>query len=156
MTRLGSALGLSSFPEASQLVLQAGAMGRGGEIFVLDMGQPVKIVDLARDLITLSGLKPDIDIEIQFSGMRPGEKLFEELSTADEASDKTLHPKIFIGRLAPRPYETVNQELAALAGLTDGATANQIIERIKVLVPELIREGADAPQAEVIPMRRSS
>jgi FlaA1/EpsC-like NDP-sugar epimerase len=145
-----------TIPEASQLVMQAGAMGRGGEIFVLDMGEPVKIVDLARDLITLSGLKPDIDIEIQFSGMRPGEKLFEELSTAEEASDKTLHPKIFIGRLSPRPYEAVTQELATLAGLADGASSAQIIERVKVLVPELIRDGAGAASAEVIPLRRSS
>ncbi len=141
-----------TIPEASQLVLQAGAMGRGGEIFVLDMGEPVKIVDLARDLITLSGFKPGIDIEIQFSGVRPGEKLFEELNAADENSDKTLHPKIFIGRLAPRPYDTVTQELAQLASLTDGATAAQIIERIKVLVPELIRE--TVPTADVIPIRR--
>ncbi len=72
-----------TIPEASQLVLQAGAMGEGGEIFILDMGEPVKIVDLARDLITLSGLKPDEDIEIQFTGVRPGEKLFEELSVDD-------------------------------------------------------------------------
>ncbi len=143
-----------TIPEASQLVLQAGAMGRGGEIFVLDMGEPVKIVDLARDLITLSGLKPGIDIEIQFSGVRPGEKLFEELNAADENSDKTLHPKIFIGRLAPRPYDVVTGELAQLAALTDGATAAQIIERIKVLVPELIRENAAGTQADVIPIRR--
>lgn len=89
-----------TIPEASQLVLQAGAMGAGGEIFILDMGEPVKIVDLARDLITLSGFKPDEDIEIKFSGVRPGEKLFEELSTDAEHASKTKHPKIFIGRIA--------------------------------------------------------
>ena len=88
-----------TIPEASQLVLQAGAMGQGGEIFILDMGEPVKIVDLARDLITLSGLRPDEDIEIRFSGVRPGEKLFEELSTATEHAEKTKHPKVFIGRI---------------------------------------------------------
>src|SRR4029078_955868 len=85
-----------TIPEASQLVLQAGAMGQGGEIFILDMGDPVKIVDLARDLITLSGLRPDDDVEIKFTGIRPGEKLFEELSTASEHADKTRHPKVFI------------------------------------------------------------
>src|SRR5262249_58279020 len=71
-----------TIPEASQLVLQAGAMGAGGEIFILDMGEPVKIVDLARDLITLSGLRPDDDIEIRFAGVRPAEKLVQEPSTA--------------------------------------------------------------------------
>lgn len=88
-----------TIPEASQLVLQAGAMGDGGEIFILDMGQPVKIVDLARDLITLSGLRPDEDIAIEFTSLRPGEKLFEELSTDAEHADKTKHPKIYIGRV---------------------------------------------------------
>jgi FlaA1/EpsC-like NDP-sugar epimerase len=87
-----------TIPEASQLVLQAGAMGQGGEIFILDMGTPMKIVDLARDLITLSGLRPDEDIKIEFSGVRPGEKLFEELSSDAEQADKTRHPKILIGR----------------------------------------------------------
>jgi FlaA1/EpsC-like NDP-sugar epimerase len=90
-----------TIPEASELVLQAGAMGAGGEIFILDMGAPVKIVDLARDLITLSGLRPDEDIEIRFNGIRPGEKLFEQLSTDAEHADKTKHPKIFIGRVTP-------------------------------------------------------
>ena len=88
-----------TIPEAAQLVLQAGAMGEGGEIFVLDMGEPVKIVDLARDLIRLSGLRPDEDIEIEFTGVRPGEKLFEELGTSEENVDKTNHPKIFVGRI---------------------------------------------------------
>jgi FlaA1/EpsC-like NDP-sugar epimerase len=87
-----------TIPEASQLVLQAGAMGHGGEIFILDMGEPVKIVDLARDLIALSGFRPGEDIEIKFSGVRPGEKLFEQLATSAEHADKTKHPKIFIGR----------------------------------------------------------
>ncbi|MBZ0118155.1 MAG: polysaccharide biosynthesis protein, partial [Sandaracinaceae bacterium] len=87
-----------TIPEACQLVLQAGTMGEGGEIFVLDMGEPVKIVDLARDLIRLSGFRPDEDIEIQFTGVRPGEKLFEELSLDAEHAGKTKHPKIFVGR----------------------------------------------------------
>ncbi|MCA9242592.1 MAG: polysaccharide biosynthesis protein, partial [Phycisphaerales bacterium] len=87
-----------TIPEAAQLVLQAGAMGDGGEIYVLDMGEPVKIVDLARDLITLSGFRPDEDIEITFTGMRPGEKLYEELMIEGEDVSHTSHPKIGIWR----------------------------------------------------------
>jgi FlaA1/EpsC-like NDP-sugar epimerase len=85
-----------TIPEACQLVLQAAAIGQGGQICVLDMGEPVKIVDLARNLILLSGLKPDEDIKIEFTGMRPGEKLYEELSTLLEGTVPTAHEKIRI------------------------------------------------------------
>jgi FlaA1/EpsC-like NDP-sugar epimerase len=85
-------------PEAVQLILQAGALGQGGEIFVLDMGKPVKILDLANDLIKLSGLRPGQDIEIKFVGLRPGEKLYEELLTAAEGLTKTVYQKIFVGQ----------------------------------------------------------
>jgi FlaA1/EpsC-like NDP-sugar epimerase len=148
-----------TIPEASQLVLQAGAMGRGGEIFVLDMGEPVKIADLARDLITLTGLKPGVDVEIQFTGMRPGEKLFEELSTRDENADKTLHPKIFIGRLSPRPHDAVSKEIAALLEIAFSGGGMAVLDKIRLLVPELQREDvAEPPQLEapVIPLRRPS
>lgn len=87
-----------TIPEACQLVVQAAALGQGGEVFILDMGEPVKIVDLARDLITLSGLRPDEDIPIVFTGTRPGEKLFEELSTSNEHVDRTTHPKIMVAK----------------------------------------------------------
>jgi FlaA1/EpsC-like NDP-sugar epimerase len=124
-----------TIPEASQLVLQAASMGRGGEIFVLDMGEPVRIVDLARDLIALSGLREGDDIEIVFSGIRPGEKLFEELSTDSEQADKTRHPKIFVGRIASRAYSEVNQGLAALrAAIEQDASALTIA--LRDLVPE--------------------
>ncbi|MGI8962663.1 MAG: polysaccharide biosynthesis protein [Bryobacteraceae bacterium] len=85
-----------TIPEAAQLVMQAYAMGNGGEIFVLDMGSPIRIVDLARQLILLSGLRPEIDIKIEFTGVRPGEKLYEELSTNDEETVPTYHEKIHI------------------------------------------------------------
>src|SRR5262249_10861925 len=98
-----------TIPEACQLVMQAGAMGRGGEIFVLDMGEPVKIVELARDLIRLSGMNPDRDIEIVFTGVRPGEKLFEELAVDEENVDKTKHPKIFVGRFRPHSMDVVER-----------------------------------------------
>jgi len=87
-----------TIPEAVQLVIQAGAMARGGEVFVLDMGEPVKIVDMARDLIRLSGFKPDEEIEIRITGIRPGEKLFEELLTAEEGTAATCHQRIFTAR----------------------------------------------------------
>jgi FlaA1/EpsC-like NDP-sugar epimerase len=86
-----------SIPEAAQLVMQAGCMGKGGEIFVLDMGDPVKIVDLAKDLIRLSGLSED-DIKIEFTGLRPGEKLYEELLADDENTLSTPHPKLRIAQ----------------------------------------------------------
>jgi FlaA1/EpsC-like NDP-sugar epimerase len=124
-----------TIPEASQLVLQAGTMGQGGEIFVLDMGQPVKIADLARDLITLSGLKPGEDVEVRFTGLRPGEKLFEELSLTDENADRTLHPKIFVGRLRPHPMEEVVEQIRRLA-----ATAAAQPENVRACFAEIVPE----------------
>jgi FlaA1/EpsC-like NDP-sugar epimerase len=87
-----------TIPEAAQLVIQAGAMAKGGEIFILDMGEPVKIADLARDLIRLSGFEPDVDIKIEYTGLRPGEKLYEELLMDEEGIQRTGHDKIFIGK----------------------------------------------------------
>jgi FlaA1/EpsC-like NDP-sugar epimerase len=124
-----------TIPEASQLVLQAGAMGNGGEIFVLDMGQPVKIADLARDLITLSGLKPGEDIEVKFTGLRPGEKLFEELSVDAEHAEKTRHAKIFVGRFRPFVWEALQDQLDALAK-TPADDPAEIRAALKGIVPE--------------------
>lgn len=90
-----------TIPEATQLVLQAGAIGKGGEILILDMGEPVKILDLARQTIKLSGLRPNVDIHIKFTGMRPGEKLSEILETNEEKLEKTSHSKIFVSKIAP-------------------------------------------------------
>ena len=92
-----------TIPEASQLVLQAGAMGKGGEVFLLDMGEPVKIIDLARNMIRLSGLEPDKDIHIKITGLRPGEKKYEELLTSEEGTNRTNHTKIF-----EAPLDTVD------------------------------------------------
>jgi len=102
-----------TIPEASQLVLQAAALGTGGEIFVLDMGKPVKILDLAKDMIRLSGLLPNEDVEIVFTGVRQGEKLFEELEMTGEDLAKTRHPKIFIGDIAAFTSEEVSQMFSA-------------------------------------------
>ncbi len=103
-----------TIPEAAQLVLQAAAYAQGGEIFVLDMGEPVKIYDLARKLISLSGYKPDTDIKIEFTGLRPGEKLYEELLMDEEGLNKTAHSKIFVGQPIDIDFDLLNQKLEVL------------------------------------------
>lgn len=132
-----------TIPEASQLVLQAATMGEGGEIFVLDMGEPVKIVDLARELITLSGFKPDEEIEINFTGLRPGEKLFEELSIEGEDMRPTRHPKISVWKNIPmnrqKLLEGIN-ELIEVAPMQDHA---KVVEKIKQLIPEYLGKSLD-------------
>ena len=100
-----------TIPEASQLVLQAGAMGNGGEVFLLDMGEPVKIVDLAKNMIRLSGFEPNKDIRIEFTGLRPGEKLYEELLTAGEGTNTTTHKKIFEAALEDVDQEWLSREI---------------------------------------------
>lgn len=119
-----------TIPEAVQLVMQAGAMGKGGEVFVLDMGEPVKIVDLARDLIRLSGYEPGVDIEIVFTGTRPGEKLFEELIQDNEAVSKTQHEKI-------------------VQLLGEGPTKAQIRLALEALGDKLQRQDLDGLKAEL-------
>ncbi len=125
-----------TIPEAVGLVLQSGAQGVGGEIFILDMGNPVKIVDLARQLIELHSLKPDVDIEIEFVGLRPGEKLFEELSHRAENIQPTNHPKILRLVATPPSLASVVQELNALSDQMHSLEPNQLKQRIKQIVPE--------------------
>jgi FlaA1/EpsC-like NDP-sugar epimerase len=125
-----------TIPEAAQLVLQAGTMAEGGEIFVLDMGEPVHIFDLARDCIALSGLKPFEDIDIAFTGLRPGEKLFEELETTEEHLAKTRHPKIFIGKIATSPKEEVRRALHQLAQLSQDGRDQDLRRYLNRLLPE--------------------
>jgi FlaA1/EpsC-like NDP-sugar epimerase len=125
-----------TIPEACQLVLQAGSMGLGGEIFILDMGEPVRIVDLARDLVALSGLRVGEDIELRFSGIRPGEKLYEELASEVEKADKTAHPKIFVGRTRPLDHEAVRAAIEALLDRAREAHRGELIDALRALVPE--------------------
>jgi FlaA1/EpsC-like NDP-sugar epimerase len=125
-----------TIPEAAQLVLQAGTMGKGGEIFTLDMGEPVRILDLARDVITLSGLKPYEDIDIVLTGTRPGEKLFEELQTNEETMTKTRHPKIFIGKIAAYPEESVSRALLRLTALARREDELKLRKCLIDLLPE--------------------
>jgi FlaA1/EpsC-like NDP-sugar epimerase len=111
-------------------------MGKGGEIFILDMGEPMKIVNLARDLIHLSGLRPDHDIEIRFTGIREGEKLFEELSLREEHTEKTRHPRIYIGRLKSQDWKEINRQLEELSELATCADPERIHAKFKEIVPE--------------------
>ncbi|MHC4961780.1 MAG: polysaccharide biosynthesis protein, partial [Planctomycetota bacterium] len=127
-----------TIPEASQLVLQAATMGSGGEIFLLDMGEPVKIVDLARELITLSGFRPGEDIEIEFSGLRPGEKLFEELSIEGEDMIPTKHPKIAIWKTISRDRQTLRDGIEKVIDIAHTQDRSKIVVAIKQLIPEFI------------------
>jgi FlaA1/EpsC-like NDP-sugar epimerase len=136
-----------TIPEACQLTLQAGTMGRGGEIFILDMGEPVKVVDLARDLIKLSGLTTN-DVEIQFTGVRPGEKLFEELSTDEEHCDTTVHPKIFIGRFKPYAQADVDYAFTELHTASDGMDDKRLRRAFHALVPEF--QASPPPSASLV------
>jgi len=125
-----------TIPEAAQLVLQAACMGRGGEIFVLDMGEPVRIVDLARDLITLSGFRPGEDIEITFVGVRPGEKLYEELAIEGEDVARTAHPKIGIWQHRAADFDGLLPAIEELLRDADGLDRDEARLRLKQLVPE--------------------
>ena len=124
-----------TIPEASQLVIQAGAMGQGGEIFVLDMGDPVRIVDLASDLIRLSGLHVDEDIEIQFIGTRPGEKLYEELRVDGEKHASTTHPKITVVDSNLENRFEIQQAVTRLRNLTEFPN-DMIVDELTHIVPQ--------------------
>ena len=127
-----------SVPEAAQLIIQAGSLGQGGEVFALDMGQPIKILDIANELIKLSGLEPDIDIPISFIGARPGEKQHEELSHDTESVQKTLHDKILQIRPTLRPNKINDITNKIMAGELNGNEFNndQLRETLSTLVPE--------------------
>jgi FlaA1/EpsC-like NDP-sugar epimerase len=123
-----------TIPEAVSLVLQAGAYARGGEIFVLDMGKPVKILDLAKNLISLSGLRLDEDIKIEFTGLRAGEKLFEELLLEDEGMKETLNRLIYIGKPIDLDEEMFFQQLEVLREASENES-EEIRRLIKEMVP---------------------
>lgn len=124
-----------TIPEAVQLVIQAGAMAKGGEIFILDMGEPVKILDLAKDLIRFSGFEPEVDIPIEIIGLRPGEKLYEELLLAEEGVLETKHDKIFVGQPTFSDYRLLLKSLDQVQELIEKGTNEELIEYIKAMVP---------------------
>ncbi len=128
-----------SIPEASQLILQAGSLGKGGEVFILDMGNPIKIIDIANELIRLSGYEPELDIPIKFTGTRPGEKKIEELSLPTENLDKTKHDKIFVLNDLDITIDTLTNVISDIKGLKNflsGKSANEVRSKLSSILPE--------------------
>lgn len=124
-----------TIPEAAQLVIQAGAMANGGEIFILDMGEPVKIMDLAKDLIRFSGFEPNVDIPIKITGLRPGEKLFEELLLDEEGIKATKHDKIYIGKPTYIDYKLLLKSISELGNAAENGEDKDIKGYLKSIVP---------------------
>jgi FlaA1/EpsC-like NDP-sugar epimerase len=127
-----------TIPEACQLVLEAGAMGNGGEIFIFDMGKPVKIIDLATKMIRLAGLRPEKDIQIKIVGLRPGEKLYEELLTDISKTLPTHHEKIMIAKEVSDDFSEISTQIEELLFLSLKLESEQIVSKMKVIVPEFI------------------
>ena len=126
-----------SIPESAQLILQTGAIGRGGEVFVLDMGKPIKIKDMAYDLIRLSGFEPEPEIPIIYTGLRPGEKMYEELVTREEKINKTVHPKILIMKnYAPQLWDDLKIDIEVLVNITNTFNSNTIKQKLNQIIPE--------------------
>ena len=132
-----------TIPEACQLVLEAGCMGKGGEIFVFDMGKSVKIVDLARKMIKLSGLTEGKDIQIVYTGLRPGEKLFEELLADAENTLPTHHPQILIGKVKEYDVEEVKEKINELIKLFGSQNNTDIVSLMKKIVPEYVSSNSE-------------
>ena len=131
-----------TIPEACQLVLEAGSMGNGGEIFLFDMGAPVKILDLANRMIKLSGLEVDKDIKIKFTGLRPGEKLFEELLNDQENTLPTHHPQIMIGKTRKYDFDKISTSINELISLFEKQDNKFIVKKMKEIVPEYISQNS--------------
>ena len=130
-----------TIPEAGQLILQAGAMGRGGEIFILDMGTPIKIEDMARDLIRLSGFEPDVDIKVEYVGLRPGEKLYEELITDGEDIVPTRHEKIMVLKGVDCNLQMLNGSIDNIIKLARSQDIEKIKGKLQEIAPEYNPEG---------------
>jgi FlaA1/EpsC-like NDP-sugar epimerase len=124
-----------TIPEACQLVLEAGFIGNGGQIYVFDMGEPVKVIDVALNLIRLSGLEPYKDIKIKFTGLRPGEKLFEELFSEDEPMMPTHNPKISIAKIADSDFETIYFRIDKILGTLYNLSEKRVIKEMQEIVP---------------------
>jgi len=139
-----------TIPEAVQLVLEAGTMGQGGEIFIFDMGEPVKIVNLAKKMIKLAGLTPGVDIDIVYSGLRPGEKLYEELLNEEETTIPTHHHKIKISKVREYAYNKVVNDVGDLVGLCKNGDELKAVKKMKMIVPEFLSKNSKFEELDVI------
>lgn len=138
-----------TIPEACLLVLEAGTTGNGGEIFIFDMGQPVKILDLAKKMIRLAGFIPDIDIPIKFTGLRPGEKLYEELLNKKEITQETHHPKIMIAKVREYNYDDVSKQIDELIKYSYLGKIYLTVSKMKAIVPEFISNNSEYESLDV-------
>ena len=139
-----------TIPEACRLVLEAGSMGNGGEVFVFDMGNPVKIADLANKMIRLYGLVPNIDIQLTYTGLRPGEKLYEELLTDGENAIKTYHEKILIAKVRDVEFEGLSACLSDLIEKVDqNVNEAVLVAKMKELIPEYISNNSIFEELDV-------
>jgi FlaA1/EpsC-like NDP-sugar epimerase len=139
-----------TIPEAVQLVMEAGAMGQGGEIFLFDMGKPVKIVDLAINMIKLAGLIPYEDIDLVFTGLRPGEKLYEELLLSEEAMMETHHPKIKISQKVTYNFIYVNQIIKDLIELNQEGNDYNVVKKMKEIIPDYISNNSQYEDLDLL------
>ena len=138
-----------TIPEACMLVLEAGAMGEGGEIFIFDMGSPVKIVNLARKMIRLAGFIPEVDIKIVYTGLRPGEKLYEELLNHKEVNQKTHNPKIMIATVQEYEYDTVSAQIDELIKYSFMSKNFLTVSLMKKIVPEFLSKNSQYERLDV-------
>lgn len=144
-----------TIPEACQLVIEAGSMGNGGEIFVFDMGKSVKIVDLAKKMIKLSGFEPNKDIEIKFSGLRPGEKLYEELLNDLENTLPTHHEKIMIAKVRENCFDEVQEQLKVLFEIVKTQHNTNIVRQMKAIVPEFKSQNSEYEKLDITTISQS-
>ncbi|MFA5046384.1 MAG: polysaccharide biosynthesis protein, partial [Paludibacter sp.] len=138
-----------TIPEACMLVLEAGSIGKGGEIFIFDMGSPVKIVDLAKKMIRLAGFIPEVDIKIVFTGLRPGEKLYEELLNHKEITQPTHHPKIMISAVQVYDYEIISAQIDELILYSLQCKNYLTVSQMKKIVPEFLSKNSQYERLDV-------
>lgn len=139
-----------TIPEAVELVLEAGAMGKGGEIFLFDMGEPIKIIDLAINMIKLAGLRPFVDLDIVYTGLRPGEKIYEELLLLEEKLIETHHPKIKISQNIAYNYFQINQVLNDLIALNKSGSDYDVVKKMKEILPDFISNNSKFEELDLL------